>query len=155
MRCLNCNSELKCTGGDSLEDFGCTNYDHCPERLECRYWINVKVRDNYWFSPEYAIPFKINNQWYAATGPFYDRYDPDYAITRFQKLSLEQRYKYNFTRTINLGYGEIDYGSIDESYPVSVQQDIYDIPYMALPVNEDFNYQLDVLINKLGRYLDI
>jgi hypothetical protein len=47
----------------------------------------------------------------------------------------------------NLGNSGIYYHS-------SSQETIWTIDYMALPVNEDFNKEFDILINKFDRYLN-
>lgn len=126
MLCPNCNWELKYKGGENLEDFGCPNMD-CPAR-EIGFYLNVKVRDNWWFSPGYSIPFKVNDKWLftansvGMNGMETNSYwlDEDHITQYSWGLFANPKWKH-----------------------------IVSIPYYALPVNQDFQPEFEKLKNRL------
>jgi hypothetical protein len=124
MLCTACGSPLAYKGGENREDWGCWNFDGCGSRLERSYYGNVKVRDGWWFSAGYALPFRWNDEWYCAVGPSDDK-------TVFQKLH---------SPTIAFTILDVPY-YMDDAW----QEFLLSIPYYALPVNDDFNAQFDIL----------
>jgi hypothetical protein len=124
-------------GGENKEDHGCRNMN-CPARIEAVYYGNVKVRNGWWFSPGYALPFKHNNSWYCVEADDWDMKNGTYlkSITTYKRSSM----------IISTAV----YGLKNDSK----QETVWSIPYFALPVNEDFNREFDVLVSKFDRYLN-
>jgi hypothetical protein len=80
MMCPNCKTTLQYHGGANKEDFGCPN-GRCPSKMQIMHHIHVRIRDNWWFAPEYHIPFKYCDDWFTVSGPvatFYDDLSGDF-----------------------------------------------------------------------------
>lgn len=114
----NCNSILRPFGNKNSEDYGCFNR-RCPANIEVNYTSRIIVRDNWWFSPNYHLPFRLNDKWYSALGP----HNSQGLKTIFHQLAY-----------IGL-------------------KDVLVIPYFALPVNEDFNPQFNILVSMFEKYM--
>jgi hypothetical protein len=140
MKCPSCWSPLVYKGGENKEDHGCWNMN-CPARVEAAYYSNVKVRNGWWFSAGYTLPFKHNNSWYCVVGPCHIK-----CSTELKQIHTFMQYG-----CLSWNRGNPIYGNRLEC----TQETVWTIPYMALPVCEpDFNRELDMLISKFDRYLN-
>lgn len=138
MRCPTCNNELRLVTSPikvdpMFEDIDFVRHIHdrrsfvckdfCPAHTELGYHTEVEVRDNWWFSPSYVIPVKVNNTWLLISGPSIDN-----CSTQLFSLS-------------------------NKSYTIHMPIEMLKIPYYALPVNEDFNTELDKLISRFKKLM--
>jgi hypothetical protein len=129
VRCTLCSRDLAFPAGENQEDWWCSN--KACYQYNLRYYTNVKVREGWWFSPGYCLPFWCNGGWFCAYGPVDDK-------TMFQAL----------------------YPPIISSSPLGTiftienarQEFLFAIPYYALPVNDDFNAQFDILKSKFEHH---
>lgn len=132
MKCPTCKSPFEYKGGENKKDHGCNNMS-CPVRREAYYCGNVSVRPNWWFAESYHIPFKYNNIWFCVIRPLFIDNNISNSSTCLYKINL-----------------------FDSPWAARGPklENIWSIPYMALPVNEDFNKEFDKLINRFDRYLN-
>jgi len=139
MQCTACGSTLCYKGGENKEDFGCPNGE-CPPKKLYYYTGNVKVRHDWYFSPAYHLPVQgTDGQWYAIVGP---RLTNGNAVLLFDAIPTEQ----SVLQRIGLREVQTIFGP---SWQEGYQEDIITCPYMALPVNEDFNREFKVLAQRL------
>ena len=155
MRCTACGSPLLHKGGENTKDHGCKNMS-CPARVEVDYYGNVSVRPEWWFAENYALPFKHNGCWFCVVGPTYPitrviyptfeirgaSTSPIPHLTSLQEITMVKRQWGFFS------------GNVIHEYYESQQDTVYTIPYMALPVNHEFDIEFDVLVSKFDRYLN-
>jgi len=149
MKCTVCGAPMKYKGGENKEDFGCSDRKHCP-CSEIGYYPHMGVRENWWFATQYHLPFKFDDKWYAATGP---RHETIYSNgcwintrgiigygerTIFQTISP---YKYKWLTKPGITHME------------SKQEYLFSIPYIALPVNDDFLGEFNKLKSKFEKYI--
>lgn len=142
MKCTACDSPIRYKGGENKKDHGCNSMT-CPARVEAVYFGNVSVREGWWFAESYHLPFKCGAQWFAVVGPN-SFYIPSNTTT-LQKINTLYRYG-----ILDWNRGNPIYGDRLECS----QEAVWSIPYMALPVNEDFNREFTKLVNKFDRYLN-
>lgn len=131
MKCTACWSPIVYMGGENTKDHYCNNMQ-CPARVETLHYSYVSVEPNWWFAARYSLPFKCQGSWYCTTGPHFNyrtRQDPYRTTTSLHKLEFQ-------TNGLHL------------------RKEVWKIPYMALPVNEDFNREFAVLHSKFDRYLN-
>jgi hypothetical protein len=152
MRCPTCQAPIIRSEEENIKNFRCSNKADCPTIKEARYSLNVSVKEGWWFAESYHIPFKWNGYWFCAIGPDYHLIDRGIAdldvvgpFTMFQKIKTS--YKNGIT---NWNNGDPIYGQVLECS----QEDAWYTPYMALPVNQDFNREFDILLKKFDRYIN-
>lgn len=137
-------------GGENKEDHGCRNMS-CPARVEAVYYGNVKVRDNWYFAAGYTLPFKFGGSWYCVVGPIRLWFSGARLKTDFtEQTQLQEIHTFRKQMCISWNNGNPIFGDRLQCS----QKDVWSIPYMALPVNSDFNREFDVLIGKFDRYLN-
>jgi hypothetical protein len=122
---------MKYKGGENKEDFGCSDPKNCPCWSEIGYLPHVGVRENWWFATQYHLPFKFNDDWIAASGITYGRTD-FHKITSYVYTWITQPNRKNMT---------------------SEQKYLFSMPYMALPVNDDFSAEFNKLKSKFEKYI--
>jgi hypothetical protein len=118
MKCTSCLAALDGRGANT-EDYHCPN-SGCLARQEVQYYTHIRARDNWWFAVKYHLPFKLNDQWYCVVGPTQDN------ETLFQSIYLSG------------GYWTTTNRYIPSFTWISQQTELFKVPYMALPVNQDF-----------------
>lgn len=130
MKCTVCYWPLRYIGGENKKDFTCSNPDklrYCPCWTEIHFYPWMSVVENWWFAEAYALPFKWNDKWYCIRGPAG-------GSTLLQEITPKMSRVYNYV------------------YETSAQKTILEIPYRALPTNDDFmgqfNYLIDRIMNK-------
>lgn len=171
MKCPGCHHPLRYKGGANKRDFGCSNPNRlkeCPCWVEAHYYPHMSVLDDWWFGEKYALPFKVHNQWYCIEGPRIEtkwaeeppdslaeqlwpgstkRYIATERVSYFKRINIIQK-----PGLINWNNGNPIWGQVSDS----TQTYIVSIPYMALPVNEDFWGEFQKLINHkaIDRYVN-
>lgn len=156
MNCTACGYDIAYKGGENTKDHGCWNMK-CPARVEACYYGNVSVKPDWWFAESYTLPFKNGRQWYSAVGPvytnFYNKKMPNGQIKYLVKepiTSLQRIDTFYEHNILNWNGGNPIWGD----KLTCKQTEVWTVPYMALPVNEDFNREFNVLVNKFDRYLN-
>lgn len=171
MKCPGCNWQMLYSRGENTKDFSCSNpnkVNECPCWTEAHFYPHMSVVPNWWFAEKYSLPFKSGARWYCICGP-YNEYSwqqlPNENIS--EQLWPGASKKYTGTRQVsvlkeitiiqkqgilNWNNGNPIWGEIESS----IQKEILRIPYMALPVNEDFSTEFNKLINhkSIDRFLN-
>lgn len=135
MKCLACGWPIRYIGGENKEDYTCSNPDkrkNCPCWSEIGYYPFMYVRENWWFARQYLLPFKKDDKWYCIRGPELV-FNKEFALTNKTFLQeLQPTMKRN-----------------NRVWTFCEAKTILEIPYRALPVNEDFTEQVDILLDRL------
>lgn len=137
MNCTACNSILRYKGGENTKDNGCFNPD-CPARNEAMYYGNVSVRPGWYFLESYHLPIKVDGVWYCIEGPA--------GANRTVLKSIEVIEPILMYYDDLFGAGVPIYNGTRKECR---QTYILDIPYMALPCNDDFSREVEVLKERL------
>jgi hypothetical protein len=124
MRCPSCNKPMSYRH----QAFQCLAR-LCPSVIEAGYSAFIHIKHNWWFASGYRIPFKQGATWYVVEGGNHTR-NP--TLTMLLRREPEQ-----YIRPIYWDNTEV-----------------FSIPYSALPVNDDFDYEFRVLIAKFDRYFN-
>jgi hypothetical protein len=143
MKCTACFWPLCYDGGENKNDYSCSNpnkLEHCPAWTEAHFYPWMSVRDNWWFAAAYALPFKWNNKWYCIRGPQISSFGGligyGNETTFLQELTPKMSRSYNYV------------------YETSSHNTILQIPYRALPVNDDFMGEFNKLVDQImNKYL--
>ena len=145
MKCTGCNSPMKYSGGENKNDFSCSAPATCPCWNDIGYYPHVSVRENWWFSFSYNLPFKHNDSWYCVQGPIVEEYS--YECNENGDL-IDIGYQQENLTVFSRLEQHNNYGFLSLGYPKdTVSTPILTIPYMALPVNNDFTGEFNKLIN--------
>ena len=142
MKCTACGSLMISTGGENKEDFGCSNCPDCPCWSEIHYHSHLGVRDNWWFCTQYHLPFKYNNQWYCVVGPKYSYETKSIYHTKWngaKEFSIFKKLVFPFSKMGPL------------NVILNKDIDLFSIPYMALPANDDFEREFNILKEKFKK----
>lgn len=127
MRCPVCNDLIVRGNGENREDFHCKNMK-CSSRTEISYYPHVSVKEGWYFAAGYHLPFRSGDNWFCLVGPEKSfKNDGFMERTVLQSISCIPR---NF-------------------YMMHQQTYITSTKYYALPVNEDFNREFDIIATKL------
>lgn len=127
--CPSCNSPFEYAGGENKEDFCCSN-SNCPARVEAFYNPHLGIKNNWWFCSSYHLPFKEDNEWYCLIG------GGIYRNTLLQQIIIYERLIYY--HPLNIKIPAIQTKTCTQKY-------LLDIPYYALPSNEDFAWEFKKL----------
>lgn len=135
MNCPVCKSAIVKSPGENTKDFHCDNY-YCSSRSEAKYFAHLSIRPDWYFVEKYHLPFKSGADWFCVCGPEYS----------WEKFSIE------FSPKTILQRITIQNPSVFNSFSHCTQQTLLSIPYMALPANQDFNEQFNILVERvMGR----
>lgn len=139
MKCTACFTPIYHGPEENTKNHRCWNHGVCPARVEAVYGCHVSVKPGWWFSEQYHLPFKIGPQWYCVEGY------ADSSNTYLKKI--ETHFQHGI---IDWNKGNPIWGPRLESK----QATVWKVPYMGLPVNDEFNDQFAALLNKFDRYLN-
>jgi hypothetical protein len=141
MKCPGCGSPIKYSGGENKNDYSCSTPKTCPCWTDIGYYPHISVRENWWFNFAYNLPFKHKNSWYCVQGPVVEEYS--YECNENGDL-IDVGYQQENLTVFSKLERHYDYFLPDDTI-ISTQ--ILTIPYMALPVNDDFTGEFNKLIN--------
>lgn len=131
MFCTLCHAELldlKGKGSYSCSRFDCESFDY-------DIYNQVLINNHWWFAARYTLPFSYNDNVFLVAGP--KLIDVELGErTVFYKIQKPQFQFSNWTM-INL----------------SSHVKLFDMPYMALPVNEDFVEEYNKLFLYFKKYV--
>lgn len=134
MKCPVCRHPIKYKGGENKKDFGCSNY-YCSSRTDAHYYTYLSINPDWYFAEAYHLPFKSQEKWFALVGP---EYDWNWDTSDFKQKTILQE-----IIPITIG-----------NYSTSSQKNLISIPYMALPTNDDFLDQFQILVEKaMGKFM--
>lgn len=132
MKCPACQSQFVRT---IANDHHCSN-DNCPVYTKLWHKPYVLVKPGWWFAGQYKLVYNRDDAWYNIQGPL--------------SFTGVEGYRSVLYRIDNISYTSLS--GYRKSYYGNVY--MFDIPYMALPVNEDFDREFQVLLSKFDRWFD-
>lgn len=157
MKCTACDSPIYYRDEENTKNRTCWNMN-CPARVKANYFCNVSVMPNWWFAENYHLPFKYENIWYCIVGPTDEiPIDPDHKLT-IDELTKPEHEPRKGTTLQKIDTFDV-WRYIETPFPCwecnveCSQRNIWTIPYMALPVNDDFQKEFEALKWKFSRYL--
>jgi hypothetical protein len=137
MKCTGCGSPMLYSGGENKKDYSCSTPKTCPCWTEICYYPHASVEPGWWFLREFHLPFKHKNQWFSIHGP----------VSEYYEYECDEK-----GELVNVGTKEEQFTVLSALYNYNFtwnncnQVPLLQIPYAALPANEDFTREFEKII---------